>query len=82
VKRIGRAFGRTLQFVDMTDEAWRETMLKAGAPEALVTVTGRWYAAVRNGQMKIAPGVADVLGQAGQTLDQWLADGGASRVAS
>lgn len=82
VKKIGRALGRELQFVDMPHNAWREAMLGAGVPEGLVTATGRWYEAVRNGRVKVASGAADVLGRKGQTLDQWLADGGATRVVS
>jgi uncharacterized protein YbjT (DUF2867 family) len=78
VARLARAVGRPLRFVDMPDSAWRETMIKAGAPEGLVVAAGRWYSAVRNGQMTVALGVETVLGRPGRTLDQWLADGGAA----
>jgi len=79
VNSIGRAVGRPLQFIDMPESDWRRAMVEAGAPEALVAVTTRWYAAVREGQMTVAPGVADVLGHPGRTVDQWLASGGATR---
>jgi len=76
VKKIGLALGRPLQFVDISESAWREAMLGAGAPEALVNAAASWYAAVRAGRMTVAPGVAAVLGHPGHTVDQWLANGG------
>lgn len=79
VSRIARVLARPLQFIDTPEATWRETMVKAGAPEDLVDAAARWYRVVRNGEMTIAPGVMAVLGHPGHTLDQWLADGGATR---
>ncbi len=79
VKRIGRAVGRSLQFIDTPESAWREAMLEAGAPESLVAAAARWYRSVRNDEVTVTSSVADVLGHPGYTFDQWLADGGAVR---
>jgi uncharacterized protein YbjT (DUF2867 family) len=64
--------GREIRHVDMTDEAFRDGMSKAGAPPALVDSLARYYGMVKAGGFEaITPAVSEVLGRPARTFRQW-----------
>jgi len=63
---------REIRHVDISDEAFRDGMTKAGAPPGLVDSLARYYALVKAGAFEmVTPAVADVLGRPARTFRQW-----------
>ncbi|WP_437579350.1 SDR family oxidoreductase [Sorangium sp. So ce887] len=73
VAKISAAIGRPLRFVDVTEEALREGMEKAGLPEVFIRAIVEIQALVKAGHgERPAPTVEQLLGRKARTFDEWL----------
>jgi uncharacterized protein YbjT (DUF2867 family) len=72
--RIGRITGRSVQFIDIPEEAQRKAMLDLGMPEWQVTALldlQQYYSKLRKGG-EVTDTLGKLLGRAPFTLDQFL----------
>ena len=72
-QKISAAIGRPVTFANPSPDEFRETTLAAGVPEPFVDMLGQYMALVRQGGMRVTTTVADLLGRAPRTFDEWLA---------
>ncbi|KYF94640.1 hypothetical protein BE17_22110 [Sorangium cellulosum] len=73
VAKISAAIGRPLRFVDVTEEALREGMEKAGVPEVFIRAIVEIQALVKAGHgERPTPTVEQLLGRKARTFDEWL----------
>jgi uncharacterized protein YbjT (DUF2867 family) len=73
VAKISAAIGRPLKFVDVTEDAAREGMEKAGLPEVFIRAILEISALVKAGHGQlITPTVEQLLGRKARTYDEWL----------
>jgi hypothetical protein len=73
-ERISAVAGRRFRHVDVTEEEARARMLAAGFPPPFAEAVLRHHAAVKEGRMRAASGVHDVLGREALTFDDWARD--------
>ncbi len=67
--------GKSFQFVDISDEAARDGMLKAGMPPALVAGLIRYYGAIRAGHSAaVSPDFEKAMGRKPGTFENWAKD--------
>jgi uncharacterized protein YbjT (DUF2867 family) len=79
-QKIATAIGRPVTFADPSPDAFRETMLAAGAPESIVDMIGQYMMFVRQGRMRVTTTVADLLGRPPRSYDEWLNDNAEARI--
>lgn len=73
VAKIGAAIGKPLAFVDVTEDAAREGMVKAGLPEVYIRAILEAHAMVKAGRgADITNTVEELLGRKARTFDDWL----------
>jgi uncharacterized protein YbjT (DUF2867 family) len=74
VNKVAAATGRRLKFVDVPEDATRQSMLTAGSPPPMVDTLMCYYAAVKAGRWSVTSTVADILGRPARTFDEWVKD--------
>ncbi|MDI1446868.1 SDR family oxidoreductase [Polyangium sp. 6x1] len=73
VAKISAAIGRPIKFVDVTEDAAREGMVRAGLPEVFIRAILEAHAMVRAGHGgAITTTVEELLGRKARTFDAWL----------
>jgi uncharacterized protein YbjT (DUF2867 family) len=78
-ERISRIIGRKVSYVDIPEQAQRKAMLEAGMPDGLVTAVLQLQEYYRTGKCAPIDGaLAELLGRAPLTLDQYLRENAAS----
>ncbi|MGI8425313.1 MAG: SDR family oxidoreductase [Actinomycetota bacterium] len=70
---ISAAIGRTVHFVDIPSETYKEQLVKMGMPEMFVEPVAGFYRMVNEGKLAIIhPDVENLLGRKARTYEQWL----------
>ncbi|MDI1481341.1 SDR family oxidoreductase [Polyangium sp. y55x31] len=73
VAKISAAIGKPVAFVDVTEDAARDGMVKAGLPEVFIRAILEANAMVRAGRgADITNTVEELLGRKARTFDDWL----------
>lgn len=73
VAKISAAIGKPLRFVDVTEDAAREGMAKAGLPEGFIRAMLEAFAVMKAGHGKeISPTVEQLLGRKARTYEEWV----------
>lgn len=70
--KLAAAAGRPIRHVDIPDDAFRDAMLNAGVPSAVLEPVAGFYALVKAGRLDIVtPTVEEILGRPASTFDAW-----------
>ncbi|WP_437991771.1 SDR family oxidoreductase [Sorangium sp. So ce145] len=73
VAKIGAAIGRPLRYVDVSEDAAREAMVKAKLPEGFIRALLEAFALIRSGKgEEPSSTVEQLLGRRARTFDEWL----------
>lgn len=73
VAKISAAIGRPLRYVDVSEDAAREGMAKAGLPEVFIRALLEAFALIRSGKgEEPSSAIEQLLGRRGRTFDEWL----------
>ncbi len=74
VQKVSSATGKSLKYVDVPKDEWRNQMLGGGVPPVFVDTLLAHFAAVRDGKWNLTSTVSDLLGRPAHTFDEWIND--------